>query len=293
MPDQLTNGATVQPLDPKKGTREILEAEITEGLRQISRPVGGLLISGFSAGLDVGFSVFLMGAMLTLSDSHVPHMAREILVANMYAVGFIFVILGRSELFTEHTTTAVLPVLHGRASLRQLGRCWGVIILANVGGGFISAALSTIVGPALGVIRPDAFETIALGLLHHPGKVIFLSAVMAGWMMGLLSWLVTAARDTISQIFFVWLVTTAIGLLHFHHSIAGTVEVLAGAFVSPRIGALDYARFMLWTVPGNAVGAVFFVAIIKYAHGIRQAAEPARVKLEEPGEGHGGLLLGD
>jgi formate/nitrite transporter FocA (FNT family) len=41
--------------------------------------------------------------------------------------GFLFVILGRSELFTEHTTLAVLPVLDGRASLRQLGRLWGLI----------------------------------------------------------------------------------------------------------------------------------------------------------------------
>lgn len=55
-------------------------------------------------------------------------------------------------------------------------------------------------------------------MVEHPGWVILLSGVLAGWLMGLLSWLVAASRDTIGQIFIVALVTTAIGIAHLHHA---------------------------------------------------------------------------
>ena len=87
---------------------------------------------------------------------------------------------------------------------------------------------------------------------------------MAGWLMGLLSWLVAAGRDTISQVVLVWMVTAAIGLGHFHHAIAGSVEVLAGIFVGgATLG--DYGHFLLWATLGNIVGGPVFVAMIKLA----------------------------
>jgi formate/nitrite transporter FocA (FNT family) len=95
--------------------------------------------------------------------------------------------------------------------------------------------------------------------------VILLSGIMAGWLMGLLSWLVAAGRDTISQIVLVWMITTAIGLAHFHHAIAGSVEVLAGVFAGEATLG-DYGHFLLWTTLGNLIGGPIFVAMIKYGH---------------------------
>ena len=71
-----------------------------------------------SAGLDVGFSVLLMAAMWTAAEGKLSTPVVRILIGNMYAIGFVFVVLGRSELFTEQTTLAVLPVL---AAGRQIG----------------------------------------------------------------------------------------------------------------------------------------------------------------------------
>ena len=246
--------------------REILESEIEQGIKEIERPTGGLLTSALSAGLDLGFSVLLMGVMLTLVGDELPAPVREILVANMYTVGFIFVILGRSELFTEHTTLAVLPVLAGRARLSALARLWGLVYVANLAGAAAFSALAAVVGPSMGVVEPSAFGEIAHRLVGHAWWVVLLSAVLAGWLMGLLSWLVAAGRDTISQVFFVWLVTAAIGLAGLHHSIAGTVEVLTGLFAGQGIGVVDFLDFLLWTTVGNAIGGVIFVALVKYAH---------------------------
>jgi formate/nitrite transporter FocA (FNT family) len=113
--------------EPKKPSRQILQHEIVEGVDALDLPVGALFISGLSAGLDIGFSLFLMAVVWTLAEGAFSAQATRLLAAAMYAVGFIFVVLGRSELFTEQTTLAVLPVLNGRASPAALARLWAVV----------------------------------------------------------------------------------------------------------------------------------------------------------------------
>ena len=251
--------------EPQKSYETILEQEIAAGLTELERPAPALLLSGLSAGLDVSLSLLLMAVMKTLTADQ-PHAVSEILVALMYSAGFLFVVLGRSELFTEHTTLAVLPVLDGRASLAQLGRLWGLIYVANQAGAALFAAFLAFLGPKLGVIETPVFGEIASGLVAHPGWVILLSGVLAGWLMGLLSWLVAASRDTISQIFIVALVTTAIGIAHLHHAVVGTAEVLAGVFSGQGATLGDFGKFLFWATLGNILGGVFFVALIKFGH---------------------------
>lgn len=258
--------------DTSRSYSEILEQEIEQGTKELKRPAMGLLGSGLSAGLDIGFSVLLMAVMLTLVTGELPPPVRDILVANMYAVGFIFVILGRSELFTEHTTLAFLPVLDGRASLGELGRLWGLVYVSNLTGAMIFAAIVTYAAPAIGVARPVAFEELALALVDHRWLPMLVSAVLAGWLMGLMSWLVVAARDTIGQIVVVWLIATSIGLAHLHHSIVGSVEVLSGIFAGSALTWVDYARFLVFATLGNAIGGVFFVGLVKYGH-VRQTSD--------------------
>ncbi len=273
--------AEIDQAEPRKPARRILEQEISEGLGEIERPLPGLFLSGLSAGMDVGFSLLLMAVTLSQFGGVIPEPFVNLMMANMYAIGFIFVIVGRSELFTEHTTLAVLPVLNGRASVAGLVRLWSVIYVANLVGAAIFAALITLIGPALGVIKVAAFGTIAEHMTAHAWWVILLSGVLAGWMMGLLSWLVTAGRDTISQIVLVWLVTTAIGFSGLHHSIVGSAEVLAGLFAGQGITLADFGHFLLWATLGNAVGGVFFVALIKYSHVLYSATEQEDVSLDK------------
>lgn len=248
---------------------EILDKEIEGGLRELRRPAGSLFLSSLSAGLDVGFSVLAIGAVLTMSRGVLPEIATQILVANAYAVGFVFVIVGRSELFTEHTTRAVLPLLAGCSTVGRVARLWALVYAANLLGAAAFAWLLALVGPALGAVDRPALVEIARELLDHPPWVIFASAVLAGWLMGLLSWLVKAGQETISQIAVVWLVTATIGFAGLHHSIVGSVEVLAGAFAGPEVAVGEWLVFLLWATLGNAVGGAVFVALLKYAHAKR------------------------
>jgi formate/nitrite transporter FocA (FNT family) len=93
---------------------------------------------------------------------------------------------------------------------------------------------------------------------------MFLIAILAGRLVGLLSWLVAAGRDTISQVVLVWLVTTSIGFAGLRHVVLGSVEVFSGAFSGQGVGAWDIGRFLLWTTLGHTLGGEVFVANLKY-----------------------------
>ncbi|MFW5876872.1 MAG: formate/nitrite transporter family protein [Myxococcota bacterium] len=249
----------------------ILEREIERGLVELERPAVGLLLSGLSAGLDVGFSVLLMGVMASLFAEHsetVAHLA----VAAAYPVGFIFVIAGRSELFTEHTTLAVLPVLARRSRVARLARVWLLVFVANVVGAFLFGTVVALVGPALGVIDRSALIGLGRELTEHTWYITLVSAVLAGWMMGLLSWLVTASEDTVSKILIIVVITGGIGLASLHHCILGTAELAAAWWAEPGMAA-ESARASVRTAGlatlGNAFGGVFFVALLKFSHARR------------------------
>ncbi len=93
-----------QPLKkPQKSYHTILEQHVAQAQEELERPAGGLLLSSFSAGLDLGFGPLLMAALLTLRGGTWPHPITAAVLAVAYATGFVFVVLGRSALFTEQT----------------------------------------------------------------------------------------------------------------------------------------------------------------------------------------------
>ncbi len=244
----------------------VLETMIERGLGELKRSTTGLLLSAFSAGLDIGFGPLLMAVTLGLTAGGYGDLGTEMLLASAYAIGFILVILGRSELFTEHTALAVMPVLDGQASPRQLGRLWGIVWLGNVLGGMAFAALIAVLLPSAGAATPGIYEVIATVLTHQTTTELLVGGILAGWLMGLLAWMLAGSEHTIGRIVLIWAVTGTIGLLHLPHSIAGNVEVLLGMFTTTAVTVTDYLRFLVVATVGNAVGGGVFVALLKYGH---------------------------
>lgn len=93
----------------EKSYREVLAEEIEKGVLELNRPRVGVFLSGLSAGLDIGFGPLLMVAILSTPTGTLSPVVHDLVVSSAYAVGFIFVVLGRSNLFTEHTTLAIIP----------------------------------------------------------------------------------------------------------------------------------------------------------------------------------------
>lgn len=250
-------------------SEDILDTQISEGLNELNRESVGLFLSALSAGLDIGFGPLLIAVVVTVSSGQLSPPLMELLMASAYSIGFLFVILGQTELFTEHTTLAVLPVLDRQASVADLGRLWGLVYCGNIVGGTLFALFVIPIAISLGIAEPAAFAEVATKLTDHGVFTLFGAGVLAGWLMGLLSWLVTASSDTIGTVAVIFIVTGAIGFMHLPHSIAGNVEVLGGLVATNEVTLGDYGRFLLTSTAGNVVGGTVFVALLKYGHVVR------------------------
>ncbi len=251
-------------LDKLKEGEQILQEQMRTSLLEYRRDPPALFVSAFSAGLEVGFSLLLMGLLYTMFSDRLSESGMHLAMAAAYPIGFIFVIIGRSELFTEHTTLAVLPVLNGTVSVSALAKLWGIVYAGNLAGGYLFSFILVQIGPGMGTISLDAFHHIAEKLIQYNWWLTLSSGMFAGWLMGLLSWLVTSSRDTISRVVMIILVTTVIGLGELHHSIVGSIEMFAGLISSPDISLNDYAHFQVFATLGNIIGGTVFVAAVKY-----------------------------
>ncbi len=250
---------------PQKSQQQILKHTEEAALTQLERNRNGLILSGLSAGLDIGFSVLLMGVVLSLFKNIFPQPVVDFIVGNMYPIGFIFVILGRSELFTEHTALAMLPVLQRLAGLKKLFRLWVYVYVSNIVGGIIFAFILAYFAGIPHTIEGWALHDLAEKLTNVTWQQSLLSSILAGWLMGLLAWLIAASRDTISQLFIIWLITAAIGISGLHHCIVGNVEVFSG-FLMSQFSFKEYLTFMGFATLGNIIGGVIFVAVLKFSH---------------------------
>ena len=258
---------------PKKEQEEILAQQMEEGVSALERQGLGLWLSGISAGLDVGFTLFAISIFASLYGWAPDDPTFRMTMALLYSVGYVFVIIGGSELFTEHTTLAVMPVFDGKASVGQLARLWGLVYSGNIVGAAAFGALFGILGPALGFTDHATLAHIGHELATPAAWMILVSGVLAGWLMGLLSWLVTASRDTVSQIVIVVLVTSVIGLGPLHHCVVGTAELMA-AVIANGVDVWDGAVALACATVGNAIGGVLFVALLKYSLIVRSRYSP-------------------
>jgi formate/nitrite transporter FocA (FNT family) len=250
--------------DKPKSQEEILIDQLCEGLETYKQRNTKVFLSAVTAGLEIGFSFLLLGILYTILKDRVSKDIIFYYLAFAYPVGFIIVVLGRSILFTEQTSLLSLPVFHRKRDVTELLRLWGIVILGNLIGGYIFTVLAGNVSLELGVITKQSIKAIA----HHVTKadrlIIFGSAIFAGWLMAVLSWLLSSSKETISRILVVYIITFTVGFVGFHHSIVGSIEVFAGLIYTDKISFLDYLNFQWITLLGNAIGGVIFVAFLRY-----------------------------
>ncbi len=114
----------------QKNAHQILNEQISASMQEYRRSDRALFISAFTAGLEIGFSVLLIGVLLTYFGANLDEGQLKLLIASGYPLGFIFVIVGRSELFTEHTALAIMPWLRGEVQLSELLKLWGLASLS-------------------------------------------------------------------------------------------------------------------------------------------------------------------
>jgi len=243
---------------------DALEKAIEEGLEQLNRPLLSLLLSAVGAGLILGFTAMAVAVMATLTSGLDQPLLLRLSMAFVYPLGFIVCIMSGTQLFTEHTATAVYPFLANRTDVKKLVRLWVIVILGNEIGAIGSAGLLTL---ADGVIAArEGYILIAHHLIDHSLMTLIVSSLLAGWLMALGGWLVLVTSPALSQIICIYIVTFLIGLGGLHHSIAGSVEMFTVLFISDEYTALQGLRFIGLALAGNLIGGSIFVAGFNYSH---------------------------
>jgi formate/nitrite transporter FocA (FNT family) len=240
-----------------------------QGDEELDRPIRSLLFSGFAAGVAICASI-LAEAFLYM---RLPDAAwRELIVSLGYTVGFMIVILGNLQLFTETTVTAVLPLATHptRRNLGRLLRLWTAVFLANMVGTLLVAALMAwkiIIGPE----QLAAALNISRSVLKHDFTTTLLLATPAGFLIASIAWILPNAKG--SEFWVILLVTYVIALGEFSHVIAGSGEawllMLAGetSFSGAVLG------FILPALLGNIIGGTGLFAVV--AHGqVRDEIKP-------------------
>ncbi|MES1963838.1 formate/nitrite transporter family protein [Psychrobacter sp. AH5] len=250
-------------LSKAKSSASILVEQFIDAKETFNRSLGSLFTSAFTAGLEIGISFFVILSAFTLIGDFIPNKYAMVLASLLYPIGFIIVVIGQSLLFTEQTSLLSLPVLNKIEPLHKLLRLWGIVIAGNIVGGCLFAALMIGLGLNMDLFTVANIDAYAEHVLGFKWWVIFGSAILAGWMMGIAAWLVTSARDTISRIVLVALITGSIGLLGLHHSIVGNIEVFAALLYGNTVSILSYLTFLVVVLVGNTVGGVVFVAVLK------------------------------
>ena len=248
----------------RKQYSEILSEQMKEGYHIYALKDQTVFLSSVTAGLEIGFSyLFVLSVYYFFQDYFEPTILMR-MFAFVYPVGFIMVILGKSILFTEQTSLLALPVLNNKRSVSELLRIWGIVISGNVVGGILISFFLIYLGPKLDLFHLDTIEKVTEHVIHQNTLVLLASSIAAGWLMGLLSWLLSSATDTMSRLAMIIMITGMIGFAGFHHSIVGNIEVFAGFVISPHVSLVDYLLFLLLALLGNALGGVVFVALLKY-----------------------------
>ncbi|WP_026916203.1 formate/nitrite transporter family protein [Christiangramia portivictoriae] len=243
---------------------EILKEQIIEGCETYDRSKSSILLSSFTAGLEIGFSFLMLCSLFSFLEGKVAEETIFKLIAFVYPIGFILVVLGKSILFTEQTSLLALPVLNNRRSVLSLFQIWGIVILGNLAGGMLIGLTVSWLGSGLNLFPAEVVAKIGEHFVNYDILTIFLSAIMAGWLMGLLSWLVTSSKETTAEILIIYVITAVMGFTGLHHSIIGHIEIFAGMLVSDKINFLVYLKTLATALAGNAVGATVFVALLKY-----------------------------
>ncbi|MBV9308347.1 MAG: formate/nitrite transporter family protein [Acidobacteriaceae bacterium] len=232
-----------------------------DGEEELKRSASALAWSGLAAGMSMGFS-FVSQALL---QSRLPDTSwRPLIVRTGYSLGFLIVIIGRQQLFTENTLTAIIPLLARRnfETLVKVLKLWAVVLTTNLAGAHIFA---WVVGNT--PMFKSEVQAAMLSIAQEAANVTFgeaiLRGIFAGWLIAMMVWML-AALDS-GRIAIIIILTYTVAIASLTHIIAGAVEVLFLVMVGVKSWGAVAWGYLLPTLIGNIIGGVSLTAAVNHA----------------------------
>ena len=245
-------------------TPEIVEDAARIGAKRLERSGLGDIVTSFIGGLSLCFGIIAMAwVAASLGGAEAPSTAH-LVGALAYPIGFVILLIGKSELFTENFLLPVTGVIERRGSVRQLLSLWGRSLVFNLLGTFVFAALISRPG-VLPETVADEIRYLGEHVIGYGAGAAFMKALFAGWLMTILTWLLLAAEGMGPRLFIIWLIGTMIVLGEFTHIIISGAEIFMAFFLG---GEIDLVRWLSGSffpiLFGNVLGGVVFVTLLHY-----------------------------
>jgi formate/nitrite transporter FocA (FNT family) len=259
-------GAESDQLIPEPET--IYERTREEGKRRLARPFLEEMSTALAAGFDIVAGIVALALLESQAQHHFGTHFAHIIGSAGFGIGFIFLIVGRGELFTENflVPLAGLDDEDGTSSWRNLAKLWTVSPFFNIIGGLIIILILS----AHSVLPFGTGATIAktAETVHANGVLaLFLSAVFAGGLITAMTWFVEGQATMLPRVVVAWICGSMLALGSFNHVIVVTLELIFGY----RYGAHYGWTFIVWNfflaAGGNILGGVGLVTLNRFTQG--------------------------
>jgi formate/nitrite transporter FocA (FNT family) len=248
----------------RPSAQDIYEQVANNARQELGRSGVALFISGIAGGIFMGLSGLgnaIAIALLTPAGTQ-PTNVTLFIARMFYPLGFIAVILGRSQLFTENTLYPVALVLAEKRHVWKTLRLWGIVLVANILGAATFAALASFTE----ALRPEftsALSSLGMEAVTRSPGAIFWSGVVGGWIIATVAWLVSGSHSITGSVMIIWMLAFVVGLGRFAHCIAASGEILTTVFLG-HAPASAYLHWLLLAVAGNICGGVGMVTLLEY-----------------------------
>jgi formate/nitrite transporter FocA (FNT family) len=243
--------------------QQLYERTAEEGQRRLQRSFLELAATSFVAGVDVVFGVIALGVTNHLVSVRGGPELGDLAGALAFGSAFVFIVVGRSELFTENFLVPIAGLdRRDRHSWWKLVELWTVSPVLNL----VGAAILILIVTTHGVLPEgtgEALTRVVEKIDENDVTSAFLSAVAAGALITLMTWLVEGVRDLGANIVCAWMIGALLALGHFNHVIVVTIEYFFGIRYGAQVGWGDAASNFGIAAVGNLVGGVLFVTLTR------------------------------
>ncbi|MHB8291994.1 MAG: formate/nitrite transporter family protein, partial [bacterium] len=249
-----------------KEPSEIFKASVQVGLLRLNRNWLEMFMSGLIAGMNVTFGIIAASYVAGATEPLVGRPVSNILGALFFPIGLMFLLMGKSELFSENFLLPVTTVLAKKTKINKLFKLWGLTLAGNMGGIFLFAL---VIASSLGLLLPvfviNHIHTVAHTYMSRSPYLMVLSGVFAGWLITLMTWLLIASNGTLARMVIIWAVGFMVYLGSFSHVVVVSSEILISINTNSGMSYIPWLiKYVPLTILGNMIGGLFFVTIFQY-----------------------------
>ncbi|CAA9512430.1 MAG: hypothetical protein AVDCRST_MAG69-2562 [uncultured Solirubrobacteraceae bacterium] len=241
---------------------DIYERAAEEGRRRLGMSLVRQTTTGFIAGVTIVFGIVALGVTEALVEPTLGGGVATIVGALAFAIGVVFLIVGRTELFTENFFDPVAAAIEDRRSRPwgRLIRLWVVTLFVNLIGGAVLVAVLTVEG-ALPAGSSEVLVGVAEEVVGKGWPATLARAVLAGALLTLLSYMLEAVDTVTARILVAYLVGFFLALGPFDHVVVSALHVLFGIWLSDAVSYSDLASNIGLSTLGNLVGGLLLITL--------------------------------